>query len=143
VPVFCFDPRTFTEMAYKDIRRAGILRAKFMIESVVCLRKKLQEIGSNLYVSTAKPHEFIPNLMQNGQATSIVYQRETSMMDRTIEKEVEKAVTAKNVRAVFMPIWGSTLYHIDDLPFDPLKEFSNVITDFKKKTKRVEVRKVF
>lgn len=79
VPVFCFDPRVFTEMAYKDIRKAGILRTKFMIESVVCLRKKLQEIGSNLYVSTAKPDEFIPNLMQNGQATTLVYQRETSL----------------------------------------------------------------
>ena len=66
VPVFCFDPRTFTEIAYKDIRKAGILKTKFMIESVVCLRKRLQEIGSNLYVSTAKPHEFIPNMMQNG-----------------------------------------------------------------------------
>jgi hypothetical protein len=64
-------------------------------------------------------------------------------MERTIEKEVERAVTAKNIRAVFMPIWGSTLYHIDDLPFDPLKEFSNVITDFKKKVQNMAVRKVF
>jgi hypothetical protein len=41
-----------------------------------------------------------------------------------------------------MPIWGTTLLHIDDLPFDPIKDFSNVITEFRKKTKTVKVRTV-
>ena len=41
-----------------------------------------------------------------------------------------------------MPIWGTTLYHIDDLPFDPLKEFTNVVTEYKKKVKDVKVRSI-
>ena len=36
-----------------------------------------------------------------------------------IEKAVKKAVSATDEYSQFIPIWGSTLYHIRDLPFNP------------------------
>jgi len=52
VPVYCFDPR-FHQRQVKtwDIRKCGLIRTKFEIQSVLNLRANLEAIGSNLLVA--------------------------------------------------------------------------------------------
>jgi hypothetical protein len=40
----------------------------------------------------------------------------------------------------FVSLWGSTLHHIDDMPYNPLEYFPDVYTNFRKKGAAVEVR---
>lgn len=49
LPVFCFDPRIYDEKQSQTkwtTRRTGRARAKFMLETVACLRNNLKAIGS-------------------------------------------------------------------------------------------------
>ena len=39
-----------------------------------------------------------------------------------------------------MPIWNSTLHHIDDLPYDPVEYFPHVYGNMRKKQSTVKVR---
>jgi len=40
----------------------------------------------------------------------------------------------------FVVVWGSTLHHIDDMPYNPLEYFPPVYGNFRKKGASVEVR---
>jgi deoxyribodipyrimidine photolyase len=64
VPVFCFDPRLYSDFnSTYQTRKAGIRRTKFDIESIKALRENLQEIGSCLLVVNATPEQFLPQLI--------------------------------------------------------------------------------
>ena len=78
LPVFCFDPRFFTKQEPKwGTRKCGIVRTKFIIESVENLRKNLQEkVESQLLVSMEKPEDFISSLMRHDRDNHVVYQSE-------------------------------------------------------------------
>ena len=83
VPVFCFDPRFFTESDPEYLtKRCGFIRAKFMLESVLALRNKLESIGVCLLISMEKPEHFIPALALPKYVdnkliqTRVVFQRE-------------------------------------------------------------------
>jgi deoxyribodipyrimidine photo-lyase len=43
----------------------------------------------------------------------------------------------------FVSIWGSTLHHIDDLPYEPTTYFPHVYGNFRKKNVDVKVRPLF
>ena len=40
----------------------------------------------------------------------------------------------------FVSLWGSTLHHIDDMPYKPLEYFPHIYGNFRKKGAEVEVR---
>ena len=50
-------------------------------------------------------------------------------MEAAVLKEMLKADAACN----FVPIWGSTLHHIDDLPYDPHEYFPHTYGNMRKK----------
>jgi len=61
VPVYCFDPRIFVDTAEEwGSKKTGAVRAKFIIESALCLRKSLSSLGNGLLLSQAKPEDFLP-----------------------------------------------------------------------------------
>lgn len=43
----------------------------------------------------------------------------------------------------YMPIWGNTIHHIDDLPYDPIEYFPHTYGNMRKKQDSVKVRKLF
>lgn len=75
LPVFCFDPRSYDDTVSKfgGTRKAGVHKTRFDIESVLCLRKNLQSIGSGLLVTREKPEVFFPKLLQANAKHTIVY----------------------------------------------------------------------
>lgn len=57
-----------------DSKKTGAVRAKFIIESVMCLRKNLKSIGNGLLISRAHPENFLPHLLSPNADNIIVYQ---------------------------------------------------------------------
>ena len=94
IPVYCFDPRFYTksEPDFLMQRKAGVFRTKFSLESVLELRHSLRQLGSGLLISMEKPEEFLPQLVQPGTDTTVVYARETCSEERKVEADLELAM---------------------------------------------------
>ena len=63
IPVYCFDPR-FNEkqVAEYRIRKTGIWRSRFLIESVAQFRASLRALNSGLLVAHETPEAFLGRL---------------------------------------------------------------------------------
>lgn len=76
--MYCFDPRIFKDAdlpkyhIYKT-RKTGLIRAKFIKESVENLRENLKKIGSELVVSDEKPEIFLKKLLSPDSTNLIIY----------------------------------------------------------------------
>jgi deoxyribodipyrimidine photo-lyase len=135
VPVFCFDPRYFGDDARSEFGslKCGPKRAKFVLESVMDLRKSLQQQGSDLLVACARPEDFFVLLESavNGRRTKVVYQDEVCTEERGIEFKVNKVFGSKE------KVWGSTLYELDELPYDDdLGDLPDSFTPFRNQVEK-------
>lgn len=54
--------------------------------------------------------------------------------------KVEDSLIATIKGADFVSVWGSTMYHIDDLPFNVKTYFPHIFGNLKKRTEGVTVR---
>eukprot|EP00929_Paragymnodinium_shiwhaense_P117242 TRINITY_DN8760_c0_g1_i1.p1 TRINITY_DN8760_c0_g1~~TRINITY_DN8760_c0_g1_i1.p1 ORF type:complete len:506 (-),score=85.92 TRINITY_DN8760_c0_g1_i1:640-2157(-) len=90
-------------------------RAKFILQSVGCLRERLESRGSGLAVFLGKPGEVIPRLCADA-ATLFVTQSVCSE-EKTDEADVEQALKKCKLKRV----WGNTLYMPDKLGQHPDK----------------------
>ena len=144
VPVFCFDPRFYTaHVKTYEIRKASAIRTKFHIDSVTELRTSLESLNSHLLISDEKPEDFIAKLMRQRQQLhhTIVYQREICEQETRVEQAVHKS--AREVSSTdFVPIWGSTLHHLDDVPFTPGETMPFAYGYYRKVNAAVKVRPV-
>ena len=105
----------------------GIIRTRFQIETVQELRKSLKAIDSGLLVAHDTPENFISQLVRPNYVTTVVYQLETSDEEVKIEEQVQEAVSKEDAQLNMQGIWGSSVHHIDDLPYDPYDYFPNVV----------------
>ncbi|CAN4091407.1 unnamed protein product [Withania somnifera] len=126
LPVYCFDPRDYGKSS-SGFDKTGPYRATFLIESVADLRKNLQARGSDLVVRIGKPETVLVELAKAVGAEAVYAHREVSYDEVKGEDKIE----------VF---WGSTLYHVDDLPFK-LEEMPTNYGGFREKVNGLEVRK--
>lgn len=115
VPVFIFDQRFYTNYVPKyDVRKAGIVRTRFHIQTVQDLRKSLKAIGSELLVYFGDTVETIAKLKAADRQTAVVYHRTVTAHEIQLEKEVNK-ILGKN--DISVPLWKASIKHIDDIPF--------------------------
>ena len=139
IPVFCYDPRIFFPGHTKyGTRKTGAVRAQFQNESVEDLRASLQQIGSNLLVSSQKPEDFLVQLLNKDCQNAVIYQQEICSEELKVEANVKAAMKKYNARVE--SIWGSTLYHIDDLDYNPKEYLPNTGTQFMKSTYNFNIR---
>jgi deoxyribodipyrimidine photo-lyase len=91
-------------------RKTGISRAKFTIETVECLRKNLQKIGSNLLVAVKKPEDIIGDLLKEGSQNVVVFQSEICYeeikIQKAVEDKLEAASAVKGFNAYTKSVWG-------------------------------------
>ncbi|XP_004290801.1 PREDICTED: blue-light photoreceptor PHR2 [Fragaria vesca subsp. vesca] len=137
LPVFCFDPRDFGKSS-SGFDKTGPYRAQFLVESVSDLRKNLQARGSDLVVRIGKPETVLAELAKAIGADAIYAHREVSHDEVKSEERIESAMKEENVEVKYF--WGSTLYHMDDLPFK-LEDMPTNYGGFREKVKGLEVRK--
>ncbi|KAK2649491.1 hypothetical protein Ddye_016980 [Dipteronia dyeriana] len=137
LPVYCFDPRDYGKSS-SGFDKTGPYRASFLIESVSDLRKNLQARGSDLVVRVGKPENVLVELAKAIGADGVFAHREVSHDEVKSEEKIEAAMKEEGIEVKYF--WGSTLYHVDDLPFK-LEEMPTNYGGFKEKVQGLEVRK--
>ncbi|KAI8530791.1 hypothetical protein RHMOL_Rhmol11G0086700 [Rhododendron molle] len=137
LPVYCFDPRDYGKSS-TGFDKTGPYRASFLIESVSDLRKNLRERGSDLIVRIGKPESVLVELIKETGADAVYAHREVSHEEVKAEEKIEEALKDEGVEVKYF--WGSTLYHVDDLPFK-LEEMPTNYGGFKEKVQGLEIRK--
>ncbi|KAL2896814.1 Cryptochrome DASH chloroplastic/mitochondrial [Bienertia sinuspersici] len=145
LPVYCVDPRIFGTTYNFGFPKTGALRAQFLIESLADLKRNLQKHGLNLLIKHGKPEEILPALAETFGAHTIYAQKETCSEELNAEARVNRSLQkvclpstvgqSKARNGVMNPklqlVWGCTLYHKNDLPFD-MSNIPDVYTQFRK-----------
>ncbi|EXB94223.1 Cryptochrome DASH [Morus notabilis] len=131
LPVYCVDPRLFGSTYYFGFPKTGALRAQFLMECLADLQKNLMKRGLNLLIQHGKPEEILPTLAKTLGAHTVYAQKETCSEELNVEtlvsKGLQKVVLQSSSGQTNRPsstknpklhlVWGTTMYHIDDLPF--------------------------
>ncbi|GAB5409971.1 MAG: hypothetical protein BalsKO_23360 [Balneolaceae bacterium] len=136
LPVYCFDPYHFKHTHF-GFKKTGLYRTEFLRESVKDLRVNLRTLGADLIIRFGKPEEELSSLVQEQAIDQVFVQKEITKE----ETEVEQAVsTALNIPITYF--WGSTLYHIDNLPFSK-ESIPDIFSTFRKSIeKKSEIREL-
>jgi deoxyribodipyrimidine photolyase len=92
-------------------------------------------------VTTEKPEKFLPKLLSEESENSLVYQEEICSEERDVEESVEVAMKEKDASLNIHRVWGSTIYHIDDLSFDS-SLLASTYTKFRSQSDGTQVRKL-
>lgn len=136
-PVYCFDPRHF-ELSHSGYAKSGSFRTSFLLESVAVLRQNLRDRGSELIIRLGKPEDHIIALTRSLNGTCVYCSKEVTSEEVIVEDAMERALWRAGVS--FMPVWQSTLYHVEDLPW-PINRLPDVFTAFRKDVeKEMKVR---
>ena len=131
VPVYCLDPRHFGTTRYSAMK-TGPFRAQFLLESVSDLKRQLQSVGSDLLLFHDEPERVLPRLMAAGASTEVLAQHEVCSEELRVDRRVQRAI--KPLGGTLELIWGATMYHKDDLPFNAqLGDMPDVFTPFKER----------
>ncbi|KAK4364867.1 hypothetical protein RND71_016225 [Anisodus tanguticus] len=116
----------------------GPIMAQFIIESLTDLKRNLVKRGLDLLIQHGKPEEIIPSLAKAYKAHTVYSQKETCSEEVNAEKLVTRNLQGNEPRSINTTklelVWGSTMYHIDDLPFD-CESLPDVYTQFRKVSK--------
>lgn len=132
IPVYCFDLRQFGKTSF-GFPKTGNFRGKFLLESVSELRRRLQSLGSNLIIHQGYPENIIPKLAKKLSIDSVYFHKEVTSEETQVETNLEQKLSQLKVEC--KPFWGTTLYHIDDLPFSG-NHIPEVFTSFRKKVEK-------
>eukprot|EP00435_Cladocopium_sp_Y103_P038993 s1906_g10.t1 len=92
LPVYVFDREKFNTPTLAGARKSSARRARFLLESVQCLRRRLEKAGSGLAVALGPPQEVIPKLC-NGSAKVTVTKGYCS------EEQREEHLVAKRLKS--------------------------------------------
>ncbi|XP_068644975.1 blue-light photoreceptor PHR2-like [Aristolochia californica] len=137
LPVYCFDPRDYGKSS-SGFDKTGPYRATFLIQSVFDLRRNLHSRGSDLIVRIGKPESVLLELAKAVGAEAVYAHREVSHDEVRTEERIEKVMKEEGIETKYL--WGSTLYHIDDLPFK-LEDMPSNYGGFRERLQGLEVRK--
>lgn len=137
LPVFCFDPRDYGKSS-SGFDKTGPYRAKFLLECVSNLRHNLRELGSDLVVRVGKPEEILVSLAKSIGADGLYAHQEISCEEVQCESRVSAALQQEGVNVKYF--WGSTLFHVDDLPFK-MEQMPITYGCFRETVQKVNIRK--
>jgi deoxyribodipyrimidine photo-lyase len=128
IPVYCFEPRMFKKLDL-GFAKTGKFKTKFLIESVLNLRKNLQEKGANLFILEGQPEQMIVEFAKEMEAQAIYFSEETTAEELVTSECLEKTAWTQHIATE--QFWQSTLYHLEDLPF-PVSQIPEIYTQFRK-----------
>ncbi|XP_058770289.1 blue-light photoreceptor PHR2 [Vicia villosa] len=137
LPVYCFDPADYGKSS-SGFDKTGPFRATFLIESVSDLRRNLKARGSDLVVRVGKPETVLVELAKEVGADAVYAHREVSHEEVKMEEKIEGMMEKEGVEVKYF--WGSTLYHVEDLPFK-LEDMPSNYGGFRDRVQKLEVRK--
>ena len=93
LPLYVIDPET--PFAQTAGRRAGCIRANFILESMNELDQKLRLLGSRLVVVLGKPEKVLPEIVASLQVSCLYYEREPAAPIREADGKVLEAIRTR------------------------------------------------
>ena len=129
LPVYIFDPRIFDKTSF-GFDKTGAIRASFLIDTVLDLKNKLQKIGADLLIKIGKSEQILPQLIKEYAIDKVFTQKEITHEELEIVQKVEASIDIP-----LCEYWGSTLFHIDDIPFNE-ETLPDIFTNFRKKIEK-------
>lgn len=132
IPVYIFDERHFGKTQF-GFPKTGEYRQQFLMESVENLNKNLENLHSGLYIEYGLPEEILPKLAKIFEATVVFAHEEITKEEIGVEDALAKKLEENEI--LFETFWGSTLYHVDDIPFE-FNQVPDVFTAFRKKVEK-------
>ncbi len=139
IPVYIFDERIFNGKTKFGFRKTDIFRTKFIIESIICLRKKLQKLGLDLLVAIGKPEDIIFNLAKENKSSWVYANRERTAEEVEVQDALEANLWTIGQEMIYTR--GKMLYYTSDLPF-PITQTPDIFTNFRKEVEKfIPVRK--
>jgi deoxyribodipyrimidine photo-lyase len=128
LPVYVLDPAAHYRPTLAGAKKSSARRARFLLESLACLRRRLELKGSGLAVALGKPAEVLPRLCGGcGCSTVTVGQGVCS------EETAEEARVAKRLKSADLKrVWGGTLYLPEEVGCTP-NNTPLLFTNFKNK----------
>ncbi|MEZ0483118.1 DASH family cryptochrome [Fibrella aquatica] len=140
LPVYIFDPKLFRELPAIGVKKTGIFRTNFLLECVADLRASLQSKGADLIIRVGDPARILADMAEEIDATAVYASKEVTSEETDAESALSKRLKPLNIDIELF--WGSTLYHIRDLPFGVAK-LPDVFTQFRNQVeRRAEVREL-
>lgn len=140
LPIYIIDPGYWEKDDWGQ-PRTGAHRTKFLLESLQELRKELRNLGGELMVVQGKAEEVLPQIADQYQAQAVFAHKEVTCQEIQTENRLEKLLFKKGL--AFELYWGSTLYHIEDLP-TPVQYLPDVFTVFRKEIEgQTRIRPLF
>ena len=140
LPVYIIDPREWGETP-QGFPKTGPFRTRFLRESLEALDARLRAAGSALQVFRGYPEEVLPRLAAAAGATAVFAHQEVTHEEVQVEAALEKALFTQGIALELF--WGSTLYHLADLPM-PVQALPEIFTQFRKQVEKMaRVRPVF
>lgn len=137
LPVYLFDPRDYGKSS-SGFDKTGPYRATFMLDSVSDLRKSLKGRGSDLVVRIGRPETVLVEMAKAVGADAVYAHQEVSHDELKTEECIGKAMEEEGVEVKYF--WGSTLYHVEDLPM-PVEQMPSNYGGFKERVQGLAVRK--
>ena len=151
VPLYCFDPRFVSGSSAASTKfgsqKCSASRALFVVQSVQNLRENLQLLNSNLLVANGKPEDVMSKLLTQLRKyygcelrVTVHCQEEVCSEELKVDRAVRKVLKNSNLcdkESSLKPVWGSTLYLPQDLPFDnAFMGMPDVFTPFRNKVEK-------
>lgn len=133
VPVYVVDPRVIGATTPLGWPKTGAFRVRFLLETLADLRAALRARGSDLVIRHGHPESVLPALARELGATHCTYHEEATDEETRTEDAVELALAS--LRVPCTSVWGHTLLHPDDLPFD-IARLPALFTAFREKVER-------
>ena len=117
VVVYYLDHRLFRTLPAPRIRKTGPYRLAFLLQALRELRASLRQLGGELIVRQGEaPAAALAELIHQSGATAVYAQKEVTREELDDEAAVARALPSGCSLQLY---WNKTLYHPEDLPFDP------------------------
>lgn len=102
------------------------------------MRENLQKSGGDLLIRIGKPEEIVPELVAKYKIDTLFYHSEDAWEEQQVEKTLIRQVDIEHNY-----FRGSSLFHLDDIPYEPAN-IPKTFTSFRKQVeKKSSVRKCF
>ena len=141
VCAYIFDERMFFSETSFGFKKTGAHRARFMLQSVLDLKKSLQRLDSDLYVRVGKPEEEIYKLAKQLKTSWVYCNRERTQEEVDVQNSLEQKLWSIGQELRYYR--GKMLLYTADLPF-PINQTPDIFTNFRKEVENfVPIRKPY
>ncbi|GMI48287.1 hypothetical protein TrCOL_g6689 [Triparma columacea] len=151
IPIYCFDDKTNSQTPF-SATKSSPERTQFLIESVASLKGGMSSSGTQLMVGVGDTAEYLSGLLSKVQDSGeelgdikVFCQEEFCGEELKVNRSVERAIKAFNQKrghpnptdgsSIVTSIWGSSLYELEDAPFDA-NSAPTVMTQFRTKMEK-------